>query len=182
MIRRLGLVLITAACLLLMWVLWMALDNAAAASSAVFPARTAYASTASRDLTDLVRPSLPTSGSAEPTTSPSAVRASGSQLRSVAAVPPAPAATAGEGEQAASYKALRARISWCESRNEPTAVNPTSGAAGLYQFLDATFEAVTGLPGKASGYSAEVQTAAFDRLYAADGTSPWNSSKGCWSK
>ena len=82
----------------------------------------------------------------------------------------------------ASYLALRTRISWCESRNQPTVVNKTSGAAGLFQFMPDTFRAVTGLKPPASAYSVAVQTAAFDALYKLRGTSPWNSSKGCWAK
>lgn len=80
------------------------------------------------------------------------------------------------------YEKLRAAISWCESRNQPTVVNKTSGAAGLFQFMPRTWEAVTGLKPPASAYSVAVQTAAFDALYKLHGTQPWDSSKGCWSK
>jgi hypothetical protein len=95
--------------------------------------------------------------------------------------PPASSAKAGEAVQAG-YLKLRAAIAWCESRNTPTAVNKTSGASGTYQFMAETWRAVTGLPGSAGDYPESVQDAAFDKLYAADGTRPWNASKGCWSK
>lgn len=93
---------------------------------------------------------------------------------------------AGIGEGAApgptaQYLALRHRIAWCESRLDPTAVNPESGAAGLFQFMPETFKAVTGLEPPASAYPIDVQRQAFDALYAEAGTSPWSASKSCWS-
>lgn len=69
-------------------------------------------------------------------------------------------------------------VIWHESRGDPTAVNPWSGASGLFGFLDSTWRSVTGLPGKASGYSVGVQTAAFWKLYRARGLAPW-AGDGC---
>jgi LysM repeat protein len=65
-----------------------------------------------------------------------------------------------------------------ESTGNPTAVNYSSGASGLYGFLTSTFDGVTGLSGPASSYSPATQQAAFDKLYASSGSSPW-SSDGC---
>ena len=64
-----------------------------------------------------------------------------------------------------------------ESGGNPTAVNRSSGASGLYQFMDSTWHSVTGLPGKASQYSPAVQTAAALKLQAEAGWSPWGG--GC---
>lgn len=64
-----------------------------------------------------------------------------------------------------------------ESGGNPTAVNRSSGASGLYQFMDSTWHSVTGLPGKASQYSAAVQTAAALKLQAQAGWAPWGG--GC---
>ena len=80
------------------------------------------------------------------------------------------------------YEKLRAAISWCESRNQPTVVNRRSGAAGLFQFMPQTWEAVTGLPAPASAYSVQVQTQAFDELFARQGTRPWRASRSCWGR
>jgi Transglycosylase-like domain len=66
-----------------------------------------------------------------------------------------------------------------ESGGNPDAQNPASTASGLYGFLDTTWTAVTGLPGPARDYSVSRQTAAFDKLYAEAGTSPWAPSDGC---
>jgi hypothetical protein len=66
-----------------------------------------------------------------------------------------------------------------ESGGNPDAQNPASSASGLYGFLSTTWEDVTGLPGPARDYSEAQQTAAFWKLYAEAGTSPWGPSDGC---
>jgi LysM repeat protein len=65
-----------------------------------------------------------------------------------------------------------------ESGGNPRAVNASSGAGGLYQFLPSTWAALgySGLPQDAP---VSVQNQAFKRLYAQDGTSPWSPSDGC---
>lgn len=59
-----------------------------------------------------------------------------------------------------------------ESGGDPTAVNPSSGAGGLYQFLPSTWQANggSGLPEDAP---ASVQTAEAMRVQAQEGWSPW---------
>lgn len=59
-----------------------------------------------------------------------------------------------------------------ESGGNPSAVNPVSGAGGLYQFLPSTWHALgySGLPEYAPVWE---QNQAFARLYAQAGTSPW---------
>jgi hypothetical protein len=57
-----------------------------------------------------------------------------------------------------------------ESGGNYRALNPSSGASGAYQFMDATWQSVTGLSGKAMNYSPAQQDAAFWKL--------WNNGKG----
>ncbi|WMI33651.1 hydrolase [Streptomyces phage Patelgo] len=57
-----------------------------------------------------------------------------------------------------------------ESGGNYRALNSSSGASGAYQFLDSTWQAVTGLPGKAMNYSPAQQDAAFWKL--------WNNGRG----
>ena len=66
-----------------------------------------------------------------------------------------------------------------ESGGNPDAQNPTSTASGLFGFLSTTWTSVTGLPGPARAYSVATQTAAFWKLYAEAGTSPWSAYDGC---
>lgn len=79
-------------------------------------------------------------------------------------------------------------IANCESGNGTgdgsynlTAKNPNSTASGIWQFLDGTWESVTGLPAPASAYSLETQLEAFEKLYDnGAGRSHWNASRSCW--
>jgi hypothetical protein len=73
-------------------------------------------------------------------------------------------------------------IERCESGGNPTAQNPRSTASGAFQFLNSTWRSVTGLPGSAKNYSYATQRAAAEKLLAAQGTTPWNPSRSCWSK
>lgn len=69
-----------------------------------------------------------------------------------------------------------------ESGGNPTAVNPTSGAGGLFQFLPSTWAALGfagAYPGGAQTAPASVQVQAFWKLYAEAGTSPWAPYDGC---
>jgi LysM repeat protein len=65
-----------------------------------------------------------------------------------------------------------------ESGGNPGAVNPSSGAGGLYQFLPSTWSSL-GYSGSPQDAPVSVQNQAFARLYAQDGTSPWGPSDGC---
>jgi LysM repeat protein len=69
-----------------------------------------------------------------------------------------------------------------ESGGNPAAVNPTSGAGGLYQFLPSTWASLgyaAAYPGGAQTAPVSVQRAAFAKLYAEAGTSPWAPYDGC---
>jgi resuscitation-promoting factor RpfC len=65
-----------------------------------------------------------------------------------------------------------------ESGGNASAVNPASGAGGLYGFLPSTWQSLgySGLPENAS---VAEQNAAFQKEYAAAGASPWSASDGC---
>ena len=64
-------------------------------------------------------------------------------------------------------------VAWRESGN-----NPTASSAGLYGILPSTWASL-GLSGTAGSASVAQQNAAFQRLYAQYGTSPWAPYDGC---
>ena len=69
-----------------------------------------------------------------------------------------------------------------ESGGNPQAFNPSSGAGGLFQFLPSTWASLgyaSAYPGGAQTAPVSVQQAAFDKLYAEAGTSPWAPYDGC---
>src|SRR5262245_62747770 len=90
-------------------------------------------------------------------------------------------AAAGTSQQAApSSQSISAGMSsfercvaWRESGN-----NPTASSAGLFGILPATWASL-GFPGTAGQASVAMQKAAFDKLYAQLGTSPWAPYDGC---
>jgi hypothetical protein len=65
-----------------------------------------------------------------------------------------------------------------ESGGNSSAVNPSSGAGGLYQFLPSTWQALghSGLPENAS---VAEQNQAFQQQYARSGTAAWAPYDGC---
>lgn len=66
-----------------------------------------------------------------------------------------------------------------ESGGDPTIVNASSGAGGLFQFLPSTWAGLgLGYPGGAQTAPVSVQEEGFNKLYAEAGTAPW-SSDGC---
>jgi soluble lytic murein transglycosylase-like protein len=69
-----------------------------------------------------------------------------------------------------------------ESGGNPRAVNPYSGAGGLFQFLPSTWAGLGyagAYPGGAQTAPVGVQEDAFTKLYAEAGTSPWGPYDGC---
>ncbi len=64
-----------------------------------------------------------------------------------------------------------------ESSGNPRAVNPASGAGGLYGFMPSTWASI-GFGGLPENAPVATQHAAFERLYAMQGTAPW-SGDGC---
>ena len=65
-----------------------------------------------------------------------------------------------------------------ESSGNPSAVNPASGAGGLYGFLPSTWHAL-GFSGLPENAPVSVQNAAFAKEYAQSGTSAWAPYDGC---
>jgi len=111
--------------------------------------------------------------------------------RAAAALPvpqPAPAAASPPGAVSATSSAysgtysggsgFQACVISRESGGNPGAVNPSSGAGGLYQFLPSTWAAL-GFPGLPQDASVAMQNAAFEKAYAESGTSPWAPYDGC---
>lgn len=95
------------------------------------------------------------------------------------AADPVPAAAASYAGAPGSFQACVIRA---ESGGNPAAVNPSSGAGGLYQFLPSTWAALGyagAYPGGAQTAPVSVQEAAFAKLYAESGTSPWAPYDGC---
>jgi len=91
------------------------------------------------------------------------------------------AAAAPVRAQLTAYRAATAAYRWCviqrESGGNPRAVNPSSGAGGLFQFLPSTWASL-GYAGAPQNASVTTQYAAFEKLYAEMGRSPW-AGDGC---
>ena len=72
--------------------------------------------------------------------------------------------------------AVRAvRVSWCESRHNPRAANPTSSARGLFQHLAMHWR------GKFDPFDPEASIEHGFRLWRRSGWGPWNASRRCWA-
>ena len=86
--------------------------------------------------------------------------------------------TSPAGTSSVAPGSFRACVIARESGGNARAVNPASGAGGLYQFLPGTWQSLgySGLPQDAP---VSVQNAAFQRAYAQSGTGPWAPSDGC---
>lgn len=67
-----------------------------------------------------------------------------------------------------------------ESGGNYQAENPNSTASGAYQFLDSTWQSVTGLSGRAKNYSPSQQDAAFYKLWNnGRGANQWVTARKC---
>jgi len=88
---------------------------------------------------------------------------------------PASTSTATYGGASGSYQAC---VIASESGGNASAVNPSSGAGGLYQFLPSTWAALghSGLPENAS---VAEQNQAFQQQFAQSGTAAWAPFDGC---
>ena len=93
-----------------------------------------------------------------------------------AAGPAAPAAPA------QSYSGASGSFEQCviqrESGGDPSAVNGSSGAGGLYGFLPSTWASL-GFSGLPQNASAATQQQAFQKAYAQSGSAPWSAYDGC---
>ena len=74
-----------------------------------------------------------------------------------------------------------------ESGGDPTAVNPTSGDSGLYQFAAGTWQAVierahgVGFPAQALDATVAQQDTVAYWAWQQDGFNPWNGDNACWN-
>jgi resuscitation-promoting factor RpfC len=91
---------------------------------------------------------------------------------------PAPAAQPATQSYGGAAGSFQACVIARESGGNASAVNPSSGAGGLYQFLPSTWQSLgySGLPQDAS---VAEQNAAFQKEYAESGGSAWSSFDGC---
>ena len=89
--------------------------------------------------------------------------------RAVAAPAPAPSPVS----LTSGMSAFEQCVAWRESGD-----NPAASSAGLFGILPSTWASL-GFPGTAGTSSVAMQKAAFDKLYAQDGTSPWAPYDGC---
>lgn len=73
-------------------------------------------------------------------------------------------------------------VAWCESRWDTNAVNPSSGAAGLFQFMPGWFRGEWGLTGTFDPHDpVQAVDAAAKLLYqTSSGIGNWNPSRYCW--
>lgn len=100
------------------------------------------------------------------------------QVSQVSDPGPAPAAPVTSSSPVVPQSAFEACVIQNESGGNPTAVNPVSGAAGLYQFLPSTWADYDGYSSAADAPPA-VQQQYFEQVYAEDGTAPWAPYDGC---
>jgi hypothetical protein len=89
--------------------------------------------------------------------------------KAVAAPAPAPAPVS----LTSGMSSFEQCVAWRESGD-----NPAASSAGLFGILPSTWASL-GFPGTAGTSSVTLQKAAFDKLYAQDGTSPWAPYDGC---
>ncbi|HEV2450742.1 MAG TPA: transglycosylase family protein [Streptosporangiaceae bacterium] len=108
-------------------------------------------------------------------------------MRAALAASPAPApaaapATSVTSAPAQTYTAASGSFQSCviqaESGGNAGAVNPYTGAGGLYGFLPSTWQAL-GFSGLPENASVAEQNAAFAKEYAQSGSSAWSAYDGC---
>ncbi len=85
----------------------------------------------------------------------------------------APAAPAQPVSLTSGMSSFEQCVAWRESGD-----NPTASSSGLFGILPSTWASL-GFPGTAGTSSVALQKAAFDKLYAQYGTSPWAPYDGC---
>jgi resuscitation-promoting factor RpfC len=104
------------------------------------------------------------------------------QPATATAVASAAPASAPAAQPAATYSGASGSYQACviarESGGNASAVNPYSGAGGLYGFLPSTWQAL-GFSGLPQNAPVSVQNAAFARMYAQSGTAAWSPYDGC---
>jgi resuscitation-promoting factor RpfC len=110
-----------------------------------------------------------------PTAAPAAPAASAAPA---AAPAPAPAAAPSVASYSGAPGSFQSCVIAAESGGNAGAVNPYSGAGGLYGFLPSTWQAL-GFSGLPQDASVAEQNAAFAKEYAQSGGSAWAPYDGC---
>ena len=113
---------------------------------------------------------------AAPAPAPVSAAPASSEAPAASQAPAAPAPA-----QASTYSGsggFQSCVIQAESGGNPSAVNPSSGAGGLYQFLPSTWQAL-GFSGLPQNASVAEQNAAFAKEYAQSGGSAWSPYDGC---
>jgi hypothetical protein len=91
---------------------------------------------------------------------------------------PSGATPSGATPSGATPGSFRSCVIQRESSGNPRAVNPSSGAGGLYGFLPSTWHGL-GFSGLPENASVAEQNYAFAKEYAQSGTSAWAPYDGC---
>jgi resuscitation-promoting factor RpfC len=110
---------------------------------------------------------------APPVAVPAAQPASSAQFAGAA-----PASAQPAGTNSAAPGSFQDCVIHAESGGNAQAVNPSSGAGGLYGFLPSTWQAL-GYSGRPEDASASEQNAAFAKEYAQSGSAAWSAYDGC---
>jgi resuscitation-promoting factor RpfC len=113
-----------------------------------------------------------------PAPAPSAPAESAQPASTPAATSAAPAPAQPSGSYSGAPGSYQSCVIQAESGGDPHAVNPSSGAGGLYGFLPSTWQAL-GFSGLPQDAPVSVQNAAFAKQYAQSGTSAWSPYDGC---
>ncbi|HTT53933.1 MAG TPA: transglycosylase family protein [Streptosporangiaceae bacterium] len=113
---------------------------------------------------------------------PAPAKAAAAPVASAPAASPAPASAPVTTSAPASYSGAPGSFQSCviqaESGGNASAVNPSSGAGGLYGFLPSTWQSL-GFSGLPENASVAQQNAAFAKEYAQSGASAWAAYDGC---
>jgi hypothetical protein len=120
-------------------------------------------------------PAPPPAPAPAPAPQPAAAPASSAPVAS-APVTSAPAQPT--GSYSASSGSYQNCVIQAESGGNASAVNPTTGAGGLYGFLPSTWHAL-GYSGSPQSAPVSVQNAAYAKEYARSGSSAWSPYDGC---
>jgi resuscitation-promoting factor RpfC len=123
---------------------------------------------------------IPAPPAPAPAPQPAAAPASSAPVESapVASAPVASAPAQPTGSYSASSGGYQNCVIQAESGGNASAVNPTTGAGGLYGFLPSTWHAL-GYSGSPQDASVSEQNAAYNKEYGASGSSAWSPYDGC---
>lgn len=87
----------------------------------------------------------------------------------------------GKGRPRVGFSALELRISWCESKHDYRAENPTSTASGRWQVIDGTWARYAGYR-HASSAPPWIQDRWARAYFDKNGYRAWNASRRCWGR